>query len=373
MRVFGEICAAGDEQQKRDFLRVLPTWHGVIAPEALGEIESKVGCISTTPIVPIPNVPLSKATVKFSNSTIKLLTDLKDVFVNPPGPRISGIVSEIFKRLDKSGEVSRDLLADLDFKAKQVDKRSIIDTLKQLINENELTTSSNKSNVPPTVAPLNFELPPNFQIDLSLLSSIVELNKLNNSDTSLIQSPSKKPLDKHFIDIPVNYSDMLVSRANLFKVLYDDLSLHCKTCGIRFRDTEQGHQRMTAHLDSHFRRNMRLKEKSKRVMARDWFGSEEDWISGKEDSESTSEKTVNVFEDSSTFPVETDSNLFVEATEEEQSSQIKCSTCQETISVVWNDEMEQWIFPACVRNEYDQIIHVTCQTTAEDTKRIKLK
>ena len=384
-------------------MRVLPTWKGVLAPEALREIETKVAAVSgasvpvtanasftahiahTIPTTPTTSVvPSSK---RYSPSIIKLLTDLCAVFENPPGPRISGIVSEIFKRLSRSGEVSRDVLGELDFKAKQVDKRGIIQVLKQMIENNEnpvvpaINPPQTDTQQPQTQAiPLNFELPPNFQIDLSLLSSIVELNKLNTSSLPTSPSTSITPaisvsVDKHFVDIPLTSADLLITRPNLFKVLYDDLSLHCKTCGIRFRDTDQGNKRMTLHLDSHFRRNMRLKEKSKRVLARDLFVSEDDWILAKEDSESSSERTVNIFEDSSVNDSKDsadDFDSFVEATEEEQSSQIKCSTCQETISVIWNDEREQWIFPACIRNESDQIIHVTCQTSENSTKRAKL-
>lgn len=32
---------------------------------------------------------------------------------------------------------------------------------------------------------------------------------------------------------------------------------------------------MAAHLDAHFRRNMRLKDKSKKVLARDWAPQEQ--------------------------------------------------------------------------------------------------
>jgi hypothetical protein len=413
LRVFGEIFAAGDEQQKRDFLRVLPTWNGVISAEALREIETKVALITGTPVSATSTIPVVKPTnttapatlvnsPRLSPETAKLFSDLQAVFENPPGPRISGIVSEIFKRLARNGEVSMEVLADLDFKAKQSDKKIIIETLKQMLKETTNISSTNSFNVPKTTQatstgasavvdspvlsgstsiPLNFELPPNFQIDLSLLSSIVELNKLNTSaNSSLPNSPSKSKynqdqvFDRHFIDIPVSSADLLISRPNLFKVLYDDLSLHCKTCGIRFRDTELGRKRLTLHLDSHFRRNMRLKEKSKRVLARDLFGSEEDWISGKEDSDNLSERTVNIFEDSNSQDTNDDRiDSFVEATEEEQSSQIKCSTCQETISLIWNDEKEQWIFPSCIRNELNEIIHVTCLGLSDDLEKSKEK
>lgn len=401
LRVYGEIRLAGDEGQKRDFLRVLPTWKGVFAPEALREIESKLSANPTTQIVASPPT--------ISPQTVKLLKDLQSVFINPPGPHISGIVTEIFNRLHRGGELRRETLEDLDAKAKIADKRQIIEAIRLILMEKRAEpevktrtesefktrteleakvktepntiTISDSTNTNSTNSPFNFELPPNFQLDLSLLSSIVELNKLSGSGntttttTTSSSSSSETPIAVNLIEIPVTSADLLQSHPNLFKLLYDDLELHCKTCGIRFKDTPKGQERMTAHLDSHFRRNMRLKEKSKRVMARDWFGSENDWISGKIDSETSAEKSVKVFEESneldesSQINNQESSDIFVEASESEQASQVKCSICQEIISVTWNDEREQWIFPACIRNESNQIVHFACENDPEPIKK----
>ena len=391
LRVYGEICAAGDEGQKKDFLRVLPTWNGVFPPEVLREIDSKT---SLPPCQSIPTVQSHQPTPALSSSTLKLLQDLKGVFEKPPGPHISGIVSEIFNRLARGGELSRESIGDLDNKAKMSDKSSIISTIKGIISQDQRSTvtsnSVSSSSVNPITIdnmtmPLNFELPPNFQIDLSLLSSIVNLNTSNSENSSPTKPNQSRSTDNHFIDIPLTSADLLVSRSNLYKVLYDDLSLHCKTCGVRFRDTKLGHQRMTVHLDSHFRRNMRLKEKSKRVMARDWFGSENDWIAAKSDSDSKSEKTVNIFEDLSALTssdlVSNSSSLhqlnekcFVEAIEEEQTCPVKCSVCQETVPLHWNNETEQWIFQGCIRNELNnEIVHKNCQANESSISKRQKK
>jgi hypothetical protein len=408
IRVYGEITASGDEVQKRDFLRVLPTWTGVFPPEALKEIETKIG-FKISPHPPqLPNVTetiKSSSHSEFSSATVKLLSDLQSVFENPPGPHISGIVGEIFKRLAIDNSLNRQTLIDLDAKAKLPDKKIIIETIKGLLRSRSSSSrsktstntadssrnsnSTNNLNIKNSTSAdssknneFNFELPPNFQIDLSLLNSIVELNKLNAGDlsASLNASPIKAKhveTDKHFVDIPLNSAELLVSRPKLYKLIYDDLPLHCKTCAIRFRDTESGRAKLKEHLDSHFRRNMRLKEKSKRVMTRDWFCTEEDWISAKQDTSSSSgtEKTATLFDEPSLETDNKETHAFVEASEEEQGQPIKCEVCQETIPLIWNDEMDLWVFPDCIRNGEDQIVHINCSSSSVDgkssTKRLK--
>jgi pre-mRNA cleavage complex 2 protein Pcf11 len=215
----------------------------------------------------------------------------------------------------------------------------------------------------------HFELPPNFQIDLSLLSSIVELNKLNAANSSFASTtkPASKAteIDPHFEEIPLDSTQLAVKRPNLFRILYDDLALQCKTCGLRFRDTEIGQNRMTEHLDSHFRRNMRLKEKSKRVMARDWFGPGSDWISGIANSVAATEKSVNIFEEASQQDEKLEQSgpdVFVEATEEEQAGLVRCDVCQESVELAWNDDSEQWIIPGCIRSDVNggAVVHANC-------------
>lgn len=59
--------------------------------------------------------------------------------------------------------------------------------------------------------------------------------------------------------------------------LYENFPLQCKSCGFRFQENFDGKKKMQLHLDSHFRKNRRLKERSKRVISRDWFLSVSDW------------------------------------------------------------------------------------------------
>ena len=56
--------------------------------------------------------------------------------------------------------------------------------------------------------------------------------------------------------------------------IYDAKPVQCKTCSQRFEDSLQGRKQFQDHMDWHFRRNRRLKDKDQRVSCRDIFSSE---------------------------------------------------------------------------------------------------
>ena len=104
VRVFGEV--AGDPAQRRDMLRVLPTWNGVFPPPVLAELDAKLRpYLQPGEVLPPPTAISAPAPVTrpyFSSETFKLLNDLLAVYTHPPGPHVSGIVGEIFRRVRKS-------------------------------------------------------------------------------------------------------------------------------------------------------------------------------------------------------------------------------------------------------------------------------
>ena len=71
-------------------------------------------------------------------------------------------------------------------------------------------------------------------------------------------------------------------RPDLHRALYDDMALQCRTCGLRFTETLKGKADMAEHLDAHFKRNMKMKDSTKRLLTRDWFAPEAEWIMGEE-------------------------------------------------------------------------------------------
>ena len=54
------------------------------------------------------------------------------------------------------------------------------------------------------------------------------------------------------------------------ELLYDDLSLQCGQCGVRYLDSPWGKKTMTVHLDWHFKHKKRLREAT-RKQNRAWF------------------------------------------------------------------------------------------------------
>lgn len=259
---------------------------------------------------------------------------------------------------------------ELDGDARLPDKRRVIALIQKTLSSGDpfrppvSTQPQPRSQVQPPrqTAPaqakapeLPFELPPNFQIDLSLLNSIAEVTAKTSAGSSPIKAaPSKS---KHFQPVLLDSAELLKPVPGLHEILYADLPLQCKNCGLRFPDTSDGQERLTAHLDSHFRRNMRLKERSKRVLARDWFGNEEDWRSGRA-------KTVNhdaqvaIFDNEAALSEsEQSSDEFAIVQDEEQD--VTCAVCHESIPVEWSDEQEAWIVRKAIQ-EGDGIVHTHC-------------
>ena len=267
------------------------------------------------------------------------------------------------------------MLDELDGEARLPDKRRVIALLQKTLSSGDPFKNS-AINAPaprqvqqapqaqPQTAPvLPFELPPNFQIDLSLLNSIAEIT----AKTSSTASPAKK--SKHFQLIPLNSADLLKPFPGLHEILYADLPLQCKNCALRFPETPEGQARLTAHLDSHFRRNMRLKERSKRVLARDWFGNEEDWRSGRSRAVETDAK-VAIFEEAQ--PSESDQSSDEFALVQDEEKEVICAVCHENIPVEWGDEQDAWIVKKAVQQADGSIVHSHCLSKPE-TKRPRRK
>lgn len=436
VRIFGDV--SGDEGLRRDLLRVLPTWRGVFHPSVLEEIDGKIrpylapGEVAFPPGGAFPPgtgfpprvsahvapLPAPFKTPVFRPDTLRLLQDLLALFSNPPGPRISGIVGEIFNRVLGSmrrrvlimlhytvsmmclfvasfslqlsrTEMPRELLHELDQKARLSDKRPVIHLLQSLVTPSTPSAMepakglSHAEPNPPATAPpslplpFNLNLPLNFQFDPSLLSSIAEVTR--STDGSIHGSPIKPrdPPTSHGTHAPrveLSSANLQTTHFALHRVLYDDLPLQCKVCAIRYCDTEDGRAQLATHLDAHFRRNMRLKEKSKKVLARDWLGDERAWIEGRGAGDGA-ERHVALFV-SAQASEDATADLFVSEDDalrkrasanrvpaDEEQTETCCHVCQEAMNAQWDDDTEQWVFLAAIRNDAGHIIHDHCIPT----------
>jgi hypothetical protein len=130
----------------------------------------------------------------------------------------------------------------------------------QIMNELTLLANSNPDHPPPAISPE--------------LSSI--LSNLANFEGDVAMSNAQSAVS--FEDLPaikLKYEDIhnkAYDPSCFF--LYDGMPIQCHSCGFRFSDTEDGRLRNTIHLDWHFRRNRKMKERAKKAPFRSWFLNE---------------------------------------------------------------------------------------------------
>lgn len=100
------------------------------------------------------------------------------------------------------------------------------------------------------------------------------IGEASDSSFTVLLAASDK---KEPVSIPTDYvlSSEFVNKKykNAHHFLYKDLKTKCSNCGLRFPDSAQGKSRYSAHLDWHFTRNKRLRDKFKRPVSRDWFST----------------------------------------------------------------------------------------------------
>lgn len=94
---------------------------------------------------------------------------------------------------------------------------------------------------------------------------------------------------------------------------------------------------MAAHLDWHFRHSKRKRD-FKRQECRPWYATPEDFMT-----ELTIETTAQIFPQ---VEVLTTTVSKIHAPD----SEVSCSVCNELLSKVYDDEMEEWVMISVVKN-----------------------
>lgn len=157
------------------------------------------------------------------------------------------------------------------------------------------------------------------------------------------------------------------------------MALVCKTCGKRFYDTPEGKEAMASHLDWHFRRNRRLKERTKQASSRGWFLDAKAWIATSASDVADGQVpafTKNPFESFATSvsqenlasggddPNSGGEALGIGSTDDAaledakaftvivtaELENAKCHICQEELKTFWDEEEEEWVYRHAIRD-----------------------
>lgn len=214
-------------------------------------------------------------------------------------------------------------------------------------------------------------------INEALSQSSSSLQKKRSIDTTN-NYPSESSNEKRSKTVtPV--SPILLNTAELSKLVQQiqphkrlySLPRQCANCGLRFPDTDAGKEAHRMHLDGHFRRKARLRQKTKRVLARDWFLPAAEWtaslflptnVTEQEhsdksayfaNSETTSSKAGEVGDG-----VREEDAAMVPAGDDPQNA--SCAQCNESLLAVWDDESEQWVFRGAKLNSQGLVCHSSC-------------
>ncbi|KAI8365709.1 hypothetical protein BD560DRAFT_401445 [Blakeslea trispora] len=252
------------------------------------------------------------------------------------------------------------------------------------------TTSTMSASLRP-VAPATSTAPLIANVDTAdLLKSLTSMGYLSPSPTPSTLPSAPIPSSPAAHSNPTNQTttltldvfgpflldskDLQIPRPGAVELLYSAEPLQCKQCGFRYPKTEKGQAKMDAHLDSHFRQNRKLKERTKRGLSRSWFVTVDQWING-EGGELTHQQAPTFLHDgmghaqksteksnqtSSEDNIDPDSYTVVKPDDD---SRKPCAICGEPFIDFWNDDEEEWMYKNAVMDN-DKIYHATCHLDA---------
>ena len=258
-------------------------------------------------------------------------------------------------------DIDRRLLNDLDLRARSPDKRPLIELIDSVANTSSPVEKAVRVTPPQATPQLNPNFPFTFDPNtLAALSPALSILTSTSAPSSSGISPRLNPEGK----IQLTQEDINRKHPYLYRELYDALPLQCKNCGLRFPETADGKARLEVHLDAHFRRNMKLKEVTKKVLTRDWFAAEEDWILGMENLDTN--KQVSVFEE-----LTADKDASARAGAREVASEKipagddhrprTCSVCMDKIELYWDDDSDEWILKNAALLDDGEVVHAHCK------------
>eukprot|EP00127_Corallochytrium_limacisporum_P001331 Clim_evm21s51 gene=Clim_evmTU21s51 len=161
----------------------------------------------------------------------------------------------------------------------------------------------------------------------------------------------------------ISFSDpsSLAQRSdNVIASIYDDLSLQCQTCGLRFGKARKSD--FEDHMDWHFRENKKEKERATKVFSRKWYVPEEEWQQLK-DADEALEREMEVAEQAAEEEEQATKVYSIKVPEVETAENSICGHCGEPFKKFWNEELEEWHYKDAIMID-GQAYHVSCHEDA---------
>ncbi|KAJ2685317.1 mRNA 3' end processing factor [Coemansia spiralis] len=151
--------------------------------------------------------------------------------------------------------------------------------------------------------------------------------------------------------IPMTQVSIARKRAGMHNALYQGgYPRQCSQCGWRGQDSDEGKARMNAHLDWHFRRNLRTQgEQVRKAPMRGWYVEQGAWEAPMVAEAEVSEEKVNK-------EIEPMEEVTVAATDNNE----PCAVCRESFERKFIEEDEAWVLVNAMRVG-DKLYHATCQ------------
>ena len=218
---------------------------------------------------------------------------------------------------------------------------------------------------------------------VNLLNELQSFLQASQSLSTLGEGPGPaKPKPIPIPSVELTYASIAQRIPRAYTYIYDVYPLQCNNCGFRYEDTPAGKARLEFHLDSHFKKNRRMKEKSKKIISREWFMSEQDWILSLSSVTSLHERQSSSFFSSDAEPsaeLGPEGNASHEGGSKERTpvperitadstTATECAVCGEPFGKIWDPEADDWLLENVLCDpSTNTIIHVGCITTISST------
>jgi predicted nucleic acid-binding Zn-ribbon protein len=179
----------------------------------------------------------------------------------------------------------------------------------------------------------------------------------------------KRVVIKDIPKIAPVYTQLMQHLPNDSFYIYDFYPLQCTNCGLRYDDSHEGRALLDFHLDCHFKRARRLKDRTKKTLSRNWYLNEKDWITNFSDSNSilAEKETTDTFLDTAT----NEDSSASEARKESQKSVYRitltecengiCGVCGELFSKIWAPDLDDYVWVDAVLNSSQNLVHPACK------------